>query len=249
MENRAEHLLESYFSNALTAAEAAELKTLAATDSNVAAELAFQRRVATSVQSSSLAKGIQNTDWKTAAQKPFPSTAIKVSMLPRYAYAAAAALALLVVAYLFIVPPSLQTVVAKNTKEYPNKMKFKSLGEEAQSVPENIIKAFNQYDKHQYREAATALQSIVAAHTDRMDYRFYWGVSLVNSKQYAEAVKALSPLVQSQDERKIPALYYLGLACAGVGDKDCARQNLQAYIESPEGVTYREQAKAVLEAL
>jgi len=249
MENRADYLLESYFANALSAAEAAELKALASANPSLAAELAFQQRVATSVQSHSLAKGIQNTAWRAVAQKTFPTTAVKVSMLPRYAYAAAAAFALLMVAYLFILPPSLQSVVADNAKEYPNKMKFKSLGDEAQSVPENVIRAFGLYDNHKYSEAAKALQPIVAANADRMDYRFYWGVSLVKSKQYAAAVAVLTLVVQSPDEKKIPAFYYLGLACAGAGDKDCARQNLQAYLDSPAGVTFRKQAEAVIKAL
>lgn len=249
MENRAEHLLESYFANALTPAEATELKSMAASDPSVAAELAFQKRVAHTLQSGSLSDGIQNSEWRAAAQKPFPGGAIKTTLFPRYFYALAAALTLLIAAYLFMAPPRLQTVVAKNTVEYPNKMKFKSLGEEAQTVPKEVIQAFSFYDKHQYQEAATALQSIVAANSDRMDYRFYWGVALVNSKQYSAAVDALNPVVESQDERKVPALYYLGLACAGNGNKACARQNLQAYIDAPDGVTFRKQAQAVLAAL
>ncbi len=249
MENRAEHLLESYFANALTSAEAIELKTLAAADPTVAADLAFQKRVAATVQSRSLADGIQNPAWRMAAQKPFPSAAIKVSMFPKYAYAAAAAIALLICAYIFIMPPSLQSVVADNTKEYPNKMKFKTMGGEAEAVPETVIKAFELYDNQAYDEAAKALQPIVAANADRMDYRFYWGLSLVLSKQYPAAIPALTPLVQSQDERRIPALYYMGLACAGVGDEDCARQNLQAFIASPESVSFRKEAEEVLNAL
>jgi tetratricopeptide (TPR) repeat protein len=146
-------------------------------------------------------------------------------------------------------PPSLQSVVADNAKEYPNKMKFKSFGDEALAVPENVISAFALYDQHKYNEAAKALQPIVAANGDRMDYRFYWGVSLVKSEQYAAAVTALTPVTQSQDERRIPALYYLGLSCAGTGDKDCARQSLQSYIDSPEGVTFRKEAQAVKKAL
>lgn len=249
MENRAEYLLESYFANALTEAEAIELKALASADPVLAAEIAFQKRVAASVHSHSLADGIQNPSWKSAAQKSAPATAIKVSMFQRYGYAAAAAIALLIVAYIFLQPPGLPSVVADNAKEYPNKMRFKSLGEEAQAVPEDVIKAFGLYDEKQYNEAAKAFQPIVTANADRMDYRFYWGVSLVLNEQYSAGVAALTPVVQSQDEKRIPALYYLGLACAGSGDKACARQNLQSYIDSPEGVTFRKQAEAVLKML
>ena len=248
MENRAEQLLESYFSNSISLTELEELRSLSAADAALADEIAFQERIAASIPTGSLAKGIQDPVWSTAAEWP-SFVAIKVSMFPRYAYAAAAALALLVVAYIFLMPPDLPALVAKNAMEYPNKMKFKSLGDEAQAVPESVIQAFGLYDRKQFREAAAALQPIVANNEDRMDYRFYWGISLVNSQQYAAAVSALTPLVQGTDERKIPAQYYLGLACAGAGDLSCARQNLQSYVDSPEGVTYREQAKKVLSAL
>ncbi len=249
MENRAEHLLESYFSNTLTVEEATELKTLVASTPSVAAELAFQRRVAAGLQSRSLAQGIQHTEWRSAVQKPFSTTAIKASLWPRYLYSAAAAIALLIAAILFLQPPGLQSVVADNAREYPNKMKFKSLGDEALAVPESVIKAFSFYDQQQFGDAAKALQTLVEANADRLDYRFYWGVSLVKDKQYPAAVDALTPVAQSQDEKRVPALYYLGLACAGAGNKDCARQNLKAYLDSPEGVTYKKEAQAVLDAL
>lgn len=250
MENRADYLLESYFSNALTPAEAGELNTLISSDAGVAAEFAFQKRIAASLQSSSLAGGIQNKSWKSAAQASSAAPAMTVRVFPKYALAAAAALALLIVAYLFLMPPAnLDTVLAENTIEYPNKMKFKSLGEEAEVVPENVIRAFGLYDEHDFSGAARALEPIVAANPERIDFRFYWGVSLVKSKQYKQAVAALTPIAQSQDERKIPAQYYLGLACAGASDKACAEQNLKAYIDSKDGVTYRKQAKAVLDAL
>ncbi len=249
MENRADQLLESYFANALSTAEAIELKTLAATDSSVASELAFQQRVATTLQSRSLADGIQNTAWGSAAQKPISATAIKVTMWPRYAYAAAAAIALLIAAFLFMQAPSLQSVVADNASEYPNKMKFRSLGEEAQAVPENVISAFGLYDQGEYKKSAAALQPIVAENPDRLDYRFYWGVSLAKSDQYPAAVSALTLVVQNPGEYQAPAFFYLGLACAAAGDKECARINLTKYIESPNGVTYRKEAQAVKEAL
>ncbi len=246
MENRADYLLESYFANTLSAPELEELKRLIANDRSVAAEFAFQQKLSTAVQPQKLADSIQNTSWKSVAQSP---VAIKTSMWPRFYYAAAAVIILLVAAYVFFQTPDLQTIVADNTALYQNNMKSKSLGEEAQSVPPDVIAAFSHYDHKAYKEAADALEPIVKANPERMDYRFFWGVSLVQSKQYTAAINALTPVTQSQDEKSIPALYYLGLACAGNGDKDCARQNLQAYIDSPSGISFRKQAKVVIQAL
>lgn len=246
MENRADYLLESYFANTLNASELEELKRLIANDRSVAAEFAFQQKLSTALQPQKLADSIQNTSWRAVSQSP---VAIKTSMWPRFYYAAAAVMILLIAAYVFLQAPDLQTVVADNTALYQNNMKLKSLGEEAQSVPPNVIDAFNRYDQNSFKEAAAALEPIVQANPERMDYRFFWGVSLVQSHQYKAAILALTPVTQSQDEKSVPALYYLGLACAGNGDKDCARQNLQAYIDSPFGVSFRKQAEAVKNAL
>ena len=249
MENRAEQLLESYFANELTVAEAAELNSLAAKDPALAAEMAFQKQIAKGVQANTLSGSIQNAAWRTAAENPFPTSAVKVTMWSRYAYAAAAAVALVIAAVLFFQSPSLQTVVADNATEYSNKMQFKSLGDESEGVSAAVMAAFSSYDQGAYGDAAKALHGIVAAHGDRLDYRFYWGVSLVQDKQYAAAVTALNPVVQAQNDYQVPAMFYLGLACAATEDLACARQNLQAYVDSPNGVTFRKEAKAVLEAL
>jgi TolA-binding protein len=251
MENRADLLLDAYFANTLTIEEAKELKNLVAEDPAVAAEFKFQQRVAASLRSRSLSGGIQRNDWKEAIHPPFPAAAkaLKVSMWPRIAYAAAATLALLMVAYLFLTPPDIKTVVAENTRDYPNKMAFKSMGAEAETVSPDVIRAFEQYDLKNYRAAAEALTPIAAKFPDRMDYRFYLGVSQVHAGQYEAAAQTLALVAQNESEQKIPALYYLGLACAGKGDKDCARQNLDAYLASPEGITFKKQAKVVLDAL
>lgn len=250
MENRAERLLESYFANSLSADEATELKTLTSSDPRIAAELGFQMRVASAVKPLALARGIQNAAWREAAQTPFPATAIKASMWPRFVYAAAASIALLIAAYIFLQPPNLQTIVANNATEYPNIMPFNTWGEQDKSYPQEVIKAFEPYRDKDFSKSAQTLQTIVAAYPDSLDYRFYWGVSLVKAKKYTEAVGALTPLVQSQYELEIPALYYLGLACAGAGDKDCARQNLQAFIDSNDAnPKTKKQAQAVKDAL
>lgn len=249
MENRADQLLEAHFANTLTESEARELQILVSEDPAVAAELAFQQQIASAARSQSLAESIQDTAWRAVAQKPFPSGAVKARMWSRYAFALAAALALMIVAYRYMQPPSLQTVVADNAKAYPNKMKFKSLGNGDEVTPPEVIRAFQLYDNQNYSATALALQPIVAANLDRVDYRFYWGVSLLKSNQYPAAVTALTPATQGQHEYQVPALYYLGLACAGSGDPACARQNLKAYLESPDGVTFRTQAKAVLDKL
>ena len=62
MENRAEQLLESYFANSISSTELEELRALAAADAAVADEIAFQQRIAASVQKAALAKGTSAAD-------------------------------------------------------------------------------------------------------------------------------------------------------------------------------------------
>lgn len=250
MENRAEYLLESYFANTLTQAEAQELERLRTTNPEVAVELEFQQQVARSVRSASLAKGIQNTSWKAAALplqgKTKPRT---VPMWPRFLWASAAVMALLIAAIVFLQNPDIQEVVTENTQDYPNKMTFKSLGHTTQTVPNDVLKAFARYDQADYPAAAKAFQPVVAMYPEQLDYRFYWGVALVKSKAYSEAISALDMVASAENEYQIPAKYYLGLAQASTGDVANARQNLEVYLGSPQGVTYREAAQKVLDAL
>lgn len=249
MENRAEHLIEAYFANELSPAEKAELKKLVSDDPKVAAELNFQQSIAKRFQKASIADSIENPAWRAAGEKPFPHNAIKASFGKRYMYAAAAVFALLIAAYLFLRPSGLQSTLADNSREYPNKMRFKSMGDEAEKVAPNIIKAFDLYDLKQFDQAAQALAPIVAAEPNRTDYRLYWGVSLLKSGQYEAAISALQPIAVGNDERRLPAYFYLGIAYAAHGDYTPARQYLEAYVNATEGVTFRTQAQNVLDAL
>lgn len=60
MENKTEHLLEAYFSNALTSGEAAEVKTLLSDDPAFAAEFAWRKSVSQAVRF-----GMENDPLKT----------------------------------------------------------------------------------------------------------------------------------------------------------------------------------------
>lgn len=250
MENRAVYLFESYFANTLTREEAQELEMLRTTNPEVASELNYQQQLARSMRTGSLAQGIQNDAWKAAAS-PLKAKiqARSVPMWPRFMLASAAAIALLIAAIIFLQSPDIQEVLVENTKDYPNKMTFKSLGQATQTVPNEVLKAFSLYDQEDYPAAAKAFQAVVANYPAQLDYRFYWGVALVKNKTYSEAIVALKSVASAENEYQIPAKYYLGLAQAGTGDIAKARQNLEAYQASAQGVTYRKAAQKVLDAL
>ncbi|MBL7806730.1 MAG: hypothetical protein JNN28_02885 [Saprospiraceae bacterium] len=252
MENRSEHLLEAYFAHTLSEAESAELSALLQSDQALAAEMRFRQQIASAVQQKSLRAGIENPDWAKATIPPAGSgagSAIKRQMWSRYLSAAAAAIVLLVVAWVYIPTGSTSNLIAEQTAVFPNKMTFKSLGQTSMAVPPEVIQAFKLYDQQNYTEAAPALEKVVTAFPDIVDYRFYWGVSLVHNHQYAEAVKALEPVSESKNDYQTVSLYYLGLAYGGNKEMDKSKMTLQKYIDATDGVTYRKQAFKVLEEL
>ncbi len=248
MDHRTEQLIESYFANTLTDVEQQELKAILANDSKVAAEFAWQQNLAQQVSKRSLAKGIKNEQWREAAKPPFRN----ISMYKKF-LAVAAAVALLVVAYIFIPDPnasSPQELLAQSIEHFPNKMKFKNLGESAETVSPDVLEAFAAYDQKNYLKASQKLTEVVNANTTRMDYRFYLGMSFLGQKKYAETINALSAVAQDQTSAyRTPALYFLGLAYMGINDVKQAQQNLQSYIDAPDGVTYKKQAIRLLKRL
>lgn len=249
MNTRTEHLIESFFANDLSEPETQELRSLLANDPAAVAEFKWQQRLAGQVGTLTLSGSIQNAAWRQAARPPFR----QVTMW-RKALAAAAAIAVLVVAWIVLSPDKIESVVAGNYVHYPNKMPFKSLGgpgDSGDQVPQAVLDAFRLYDAgDRPGEAARALAGIVAAYPDRLDYRFYEGVALIGDGQYAAAAAALQPVATSDDTYKTPALYYLGLAYAGSGNKEQAQTALKAYLGTADEVlTYRKQAEKVLKAL
>ena len=247
MNHRTEQLIESYFANALTAVEQVELKAILAENPKAAAEFAWQQGLAQQVSKLSLAKGIKNEHWRDAAKPPFRT----VSMYKK-ALAAAAAIALLIVAYVFIPDPdagSPQEILAQSIEHFPNKMKFKNLGEGAETVSPDVLDAFAEYDQKNYLKASQKLTDVVNANPTRMDYRFYLGMSFLGQKKYADTINMLMAVAQDKTSAySTPALYFLGLAYAGINDITQSRQYLQRYIDADDGVTYKKQAMRLLKS-
>lgn len=248
MEDRTEHLIESYFAGSLDKAESQELKAILASNPKAAEEFEWQKRLALQVSKLSLSKSIQNDQWREAVKPPTR----KVSMWP-YAFSAAAVITLLFAAYYFmpnLVGSSTEQLVAESFEHFPNKMRFKNLGgSEASATPE-LLEAFAEYDKKNYEMASIKLSAVVAADPGRLDYRFYLGVAQSGTKKYPESIHNL--LAVADDTGSIystSAHYYLGVAFAAINDLPQAQKHLQLYIDAADGVTYRKQAIRLLKAL
>lgn len=253
MNTRTDQLIESYFSNTLTKAEAEVLQELLATDPEVAREFEWRQRLAGQVKKMSLSDGIQNPDWRNNLQAPFRPVIYWKRVL-----SVAAAITLFAAACWFLTrpdkpAPSLQAIADSNFQYYPNKLPSMSLGGpdgNNDPVPQSVLDAFQLYnDTTRFREAAQALSAAAAAFPEKPEYRFYQGVALLGDHQYAAAVAALQPVTATDHTYQVPAYYYLGLAYAGAGDRVLAQKTLQAYLDSKDGITFRKQAQNALEAL
>ena len=254
MNTRTDQLIESYFSNTLTETEAGALRELLTNDPEAAREFDWRQRLAGEVNKLSLSDGIQNPTWKNSLQPPF-----RRPMIPwQRVLSAAAAIALLGVAYWFFTRPdkpaqTLQAIAESNFRYYPNKLPFNSLGgpdKDGETVSQQVLDAFQLYnDTTRFRESAQALGAVAAAFPEKLEYRFYQGVALLGDHQYAAAAAALQPLTETDNTYNTPALYYLGLAYTGAGDREQARKTLQTYIDSKDGITFRKQAQNALNAL
>lgn len=248
MNYRTEQLIESYFAATITEAESKELKAALDSDPEAAAEFAWQQKLARKVSKLSLSKSIQNEQWREAAKSPFR----QVKML-RTALAAAAAIVLLIVAYYVIQPGSspvtTQELVAQSIEHFPNKMKFKNLGGDMETVSPDVLDAFAAYDNKDYIAAAKEMTTVVNANATRMDYRFYLGMAFIGSKKYAETINALTMVAKDTSSYSTPARYFLGVAYAGINDVKQAKKYLNEYIAAEDGVQYRKQANRLLERL
>jgi tetratricopeptide (TPR) repeat protein len=237
-----EQLIESYFAGTLSEAERLQLKQVLADDPKAADEFAWQQQLAQQVSKLSLSKSIQNETWREAAKPPFR----KVNMWRTF-MAAAAAIALLAVAYFFI--PGLggaksETIVSDYFEHFPNKMKFKNLGGSEEVISPDILDAFAAYDSKDYVKAAQKMTAVVNANPTRPEFRFYLGVTFVGAQKYADAINVLTPVaMDATSPYRSPARYYLGVAYAGIKDVAQAKKYLQEYIDDEDGVTYRSKAK------
>lgn len=256
MGHQTELLIESYFAGTLSEAEKQELKTLLASDPEAAESFAFQQKLADQARKGrklSVAESIQNKDWQEAARPPFRT--IKTN---RFLWAAAAAVALLLLANI-LMPSAISNLagtnkprdlVAESFEHFPNKMKFKSLGENPETVSPDVIEAFGLYDQKKYREASWKLADVCALNPTRLDYRFYLGVCFMAEHNYSQAINMLLTVAKdSNSSYATPAKYYTGVAYAGIKDTARAKSWLQQYIDAPDGVEFKDKAEELLNSL
>ncbi len=252
MDNKADLLLELYFANALSPAEATEFRQLLATDPVLRQEFDWQQGLANALKTQTLRDGLQDDTLHQAAVPRKPTIHRRLFMV---SLAAAASIALLIAAFLFFTGNPVEDALATNLVHYPNRMDFRSLGgpEAGQEVPPAAVRqAFALYDDStNYHRSAEALGSIVQQYPDRLAYRFYYGYALLRDKQYGLAIANLLPVATADSNAfQAAAQYHLGLAYAGNKQYAPARTTLQQFLGAPNTLRkYHAGAESVLRAL
>ncbi len=253
MNNRAEQLLDLYFSRTISTEDEAELRQLLAADLGLAREFSWQLQLARSANLAGLHHPLkQRLRAETPSLRRHNATRLRLLSL------AAAALLLFCAAWWFFFrtetvtpPPNPVQIAMDHFEHFPNKIVIEVAGaSDSDSIPVAVRSALALYDRHDYRRASQALQTVVQQFPDEPGYQFYYGVSLVGCQQFETAIAPLERSAARNNVYQTPAYYYLALANTGARRYSQARQALEKYLaDTVRGVTYRKQAQDLLEKL
>lgn len=255
MNNRTEQLLDLYFSQAISADDEAELRQLLANDPSRAQEVSWQIQL---TQRADLAGKHHPLKDRLRQEEQRLQSQPKSGGRFRLLYRSAAAILLLGVATWFFLdriipatPIDPEAVAIQNFEHFPNRIAIPVAGAVADdSIPLSVRDALRIYDRHNYQQAASALQTIVQQYPGEISYQFYYGVSLVGCKQFKEAIPPLELTSKQDNIYQTPALFYLALANIGASRFPQARQALKSYLDdTTNGIPYRAKAITLLEDL
>ena len=244
MNNRDEYLIEQYFNRHITPAEQEELQQRLGSQAELAEDFRFQQLTAAAVTKKERA---QLKAVLQEAEKKRTTVTDGWSVWSRYSIAAAAAVALLLIAWnLFdkgnngIKAPMAQEI---EFTPYPNEFAVAGV-QDAKTTLEN---ASNAYQKGNYQQAADLFGQI---DPQKPVYVFYRGVALVGAKDYTGAITVLEPISQnSNDEFAGPALYYLAEAYWKSNNKSAAKNAAKAYLDllaKRNDAVFRKNAERIL---
>ena len=255
MNNRADQLLDLYFSRTISSEEETELRQLLATDRTLAHEFSWQIQLARKANFA----GNHHPPKERLRSEEEQLKNLPGSGKMRFLYRTAAAI-LLLGAAMWLLKPYFFTskavvsdpvaIAMDNFEHYPNKITIRVAGStQDDSIPLAVRDALKVYDNKDYLQAAEAFRTIVENYPNEISYRFYYGVSLVGCKQFVAAIPPLEQTTQQDNIFKTPALFYLALANTGARRFPQARQALNNYLEDANGVPYRKKAVALLKEL
>ncbi len=265
MNQNNETLLDRFFDRSIGKEEKSLLDNQITTDTELAEELLFRKKVGEAFQSAE-AKKMKNILQEEESR--FQKT-MKVSWAnPQRLMAMAAIFVGLAAAVWFFQTtkqPDGAAIFAKNfeVENLNNDLFLKNAGfrgaedsgdargektSPADSVfVQNIRPALEKYEAKNYPAAISELEKLQPTEPKHLSVvQFYLGVCFNKQNQFDDAIENLTKVAARKDKYESPALWHLAMAQFGKGKIEDGKTTLQKYLDSPDGGFYEDQAKAIL---
>ena len=190
---------------------------------------------------------LQSLDTQTASPTKVAEQEKKVVSLTFWKYAAAAAVALLVIAvfWLDLLRPSHEVLFAQYYQPYPNVEATIERNDEAANAYQQ---AFQWYEDGQYAEAAIAFDQLLERDEQAVALNFYAGLTALELNRSDKAIEYFEKAISTSDHKYYQqALWYASLAALKNEDTESAKKYLQQL--SGEKGFYGNKATQLLEEL
>jgi tetratricopeptide (TPR) repeat protein len=114
---------------------------------------------------------------------------------------------------------------------------------------QNIVEAVIKFQKKDFKTASVLFKSILDKDNSNIAVWFYYGISNIETQDYANAIKAFSTIIQQNDNLYIEhAEWYLGLCYLKDNQKDKAISQFSVVASNPDNF-HQQEAKNILTKL
>lgn len=212
-----EELIEQYFSGQISEDGFMQIKALLETDAAFKKEFHSQLEIQQAIgdeRRALLKDRLEKLDYKSVRKANW------------YAYAAAAAILIIIGLFFYRSQPNYAKIYAENFEIYPNVV-APTVRDHGGSEPNLRATAFSYYDNRRFEDAALAFDELYQATGE--DYAvFYGSMSLMALGDTQKAITAMESHTWTQtDEYQTMAHWYVGLGYLKLQNKDMAIALLQ----------------------
>ncbi|MGB3851765.1 MAG: tetratricopeptide repeat protein [Tunicatimonas sp.] len=244
--------LDRYLHNEMDAQERKQFEEQLAADTTLTEDLELHRDTIAGIGldgSQALKKRLQAVEAELASPAPAVVATKQTSrrFLTTWVAVAASLLTVLMLGYLFFIPPSAspQELYVAYHEPFPNLINpaQRSVEVVEETVLEQAVRA---YDAQQYDQALALFAQSDALNTP--GYTFYYAASYLESDQPERAIPLFERMIKEETSLFYePSQWYLALAYLKVNQPEAARPYLQSLAEQ-EG-DYTEKAASLLDEL
>jgi len=243
-------LIDRYVKGELSGNVLQDFKQRLANDTALAEQVDWHARLVGGIKRQSrkeLKAYLQSLDTQAASPTQVAEQEKKVVSLTFWKYAVAAAVALLIAAVFWLYPlrTSPEALFAQYYQPYPN---VEATIERNDEMADAYQQAFQWYEDGQYEEAAAAFEELLKADIQSEALNFYIGLTALELNQSDKALQYFESVIKHPDHKYYQqSLWYATLASLKNEDTESAKKYLQQL--SDEKGFYGNKATQLLEEL